>query len=162
MNHIHSQKDDNYHALDILIEMRNAKLPSYFVNSIMEHCQKYEGIRDLMEMWFEETNKEERDNIIVDLQTSLDDIENAPRKIEKISLDLNNLELIRNDIDDLKKALRLEVDSQGGISELSRRTGIPQPSLSRFFSSKSMPRRTTLFKIAKALNISNPTFKWMI
>ena len=63
MNHIHSQKDDNYHALDILIEMRNAKLPSYFVNSIMEHCQKYEGIRDLMEMWFEETNKEERDNI---------------------------------------------------------------------------------------------------
>lgn len=154
-------KDDNFHALDILVEMRNANLPPPFVNSLMEYCQKYEGIRDLMEMWFEESSKAEQDSIITDLQTSLDDIANAPHEFEKqISIDFDDLDAIRNDITEFKNELRKEVDRQGGISELSRRTGIPQPSISRFFSSKIMPRRTTLFKIAKALNISVSSFKW--
>ena len=42
---------------------------------------------------------------------------------------------------------------QGGISKLADLTGIPQPSLSRFFNSNAMPRRDTVLKIAKALNI---------
>jgi len=46
------------------------------------------------------------------------------------------------------------VDKKGGIKKLSTLTGIPQPSLSRFFGSSSMPRRNTLFKIATALNLS--------
>jgi DNA-binding phage protein len=45
------------------------------------------------------------------------------------------------------------VTKHGGISKLSDLTGIPQPSLSRFFNSSSMPRRTTLLKIAKALKL---------
>ncbi len=62
-----------------------------------------------------------------------------------------------------KSNLRKKIDPKGGISELSGRTGIPRPSLSRFFSSSSMPRRTTLFKIAKALNLpeSSISFKWL-
>lgn len=43
--------------------------------------------------------------------------------------------------------------TRGGISKLAELTGIPQPSLSRFFSSNAMPRRSTLLKIAKALNL---------
>lgn len=31
----------------------------------MENCQKYEGLRDLMEMWFYETSQKERDKILV-------------------------------------------------------------------------------------------------
>ena len=49
---------------------------------------------------------------------------------------------------------RFIVDTKGGISKLSELTGIPQPSLSRFFYSASMPKRITLLKIAKALNLS--------
>jgi len=62
-----------------------------------------------------------------------------------------------------KTRLRAEVDRQGGISELARKTGIPQSSLSRFFLSEAMPRRTTLFRIAKALNLPETAigFKWM-
>jgi DNA-binding phage protein len=43
-------------------------------------------------------------------------------------------------------------------------SGIPQSSLSRLFSSTTMPRRTTLFKIAKALNLPETAigFKWTI
>ena len=53
--------DKDLHVLDILNEMRRAGLESAFIFSLMEHCQKYEGIRDLMEMWLEETNIIERD-----------------------------------------------------------------------------------------------------
>lgn len=154
-----SHINNNFHVLDILLEMRNAKLPPPFVNSLMEYCQKYEGIRDLMEMWFEESELEERDNIISDLQSTLDDIANAPDKVEYFNFDFNDMDAIRKDVENFKKKLRAEVDRQGGISELSRRTGIPQPSLSRFFSSKTMPRQTTIFKILKALNLSQSIFK---
>ena len=75
----------------------------------------------------------------------------------------NDIDEVKRDVTEFKKCLREEVDRQGGISELARKTGIPQPSLSRFFSSASMPRRTTLYKIAKALNLPESAigFKWV-
>lgn len=66
----------------------------------------------------------------------------------------DGLESIAKNIEGFKKGLRRLVDRNGGINELVKKTGIPQPSLSRFFSSQSMPRRTTLYKIADALGLS--------
>jgi len=160
----HEDSHSDLHVLDILNEMRHQGLESSFIFSLMENCQRYEGIRDLMEMWFEETNSKERDKIIADLQESLDDIENAPQKLEERPyLHFDDLDKIKSDIVAFKKFLRAEVDRQGGISELARRTGIPQSSLSRLFTSNSMPRRTTLFKIAKALDLPETVigFKWV-
>lgn len=151
------------HALDVLNEMRRAGLEGAFICSLMENCQRYEGIRDLMEFWFEETDSGEREKIIADLQESLEDIVDAPQKPEERPyLRFNDLNEIRKDVLAFKKQLRAEVDRQGGINELARKTGIPQPSLSRFFTSSSMPRRTTLYKIAKALNLPESAigFKW--
>lgn len=163
--HIHADNPRNdLHVLDILNEMRRIDLESTFICTLMENCQRYEGIRDLMEMWFEETDSKERAKIIVDLQESIDDIINAPQKPEERPyLRLEDLEEVKIDIIKFKKQLREAVDRQGGISELARKTGIPQPSLSRFFTSNSMPRRTTLYKIAKALNLPESTisFKWV-
>lgn len=105
----------------------------------------------------------EKDLIIADLQDTLDDIVNDPKEPEERPyLQYEDLEAIRQDIYEFKEKLREEVDREGGINELARRTGIPQPSLSRFFSSDSMPRRTTLYKIAKALNLPESAigFKW--
>lgn len=162
----HSDNQDNsLHILDILNEMRHQGLEGTFIRSLMEHCQHYEGIKDLMEMWFEAHDSGDRDGIIADLQESLDDIEDAPQRPERRPyLRFDDLEEIRNDVVAFKERLRAEVDRQGGISELARRTGIPQSSLSRFFSSIAMPRRTTLFKIAKALNLPETVigFKWTI
>lgn len=158
-------QDNDLHVLDILNAMRHRGLESAFIRSLMENCQHYEGIKDLMEMWFEENDSNERDRIVADLQESLDDIESAPQKPERRPyLRFDDLEEIRNDVVAFKERLRSEVDRQGGISELARKTGIPQSSLSRLFSSTSMPRRTTLFKIAKALNLPETVigFKWTI
>lgn len=160
-------QDDNQdkalHVLDILNEMRHVGLQSTFICSLMEVCQQYEGIRDLMELWFEETDPKERDKVIVDLQESLDDINDAPQKPEERPyLRFDDLEKAKHDILEFKKFLREEVDRQGGITKLAQKTGIPQPSLSRFFNSNSVPRRTTLYKIAMALNLPESAvgFKW--
>jgi DNA-binding phage protein len=165
MNSAHIQQgDDNLHVLDVLNEMRRRGLESVFICSLMEHCQRYEGIRNLMEMWFDETDSKEQSKIIADLQESLDDIINAPQNPEEYpSLPSNDIDKIKRNVIEFKKRLREEVDRQGGVSELARKTGIPQPSLSRFFSSVSMPRRTTLYKIANALDLPKSAvgFKWL-
>jgi len=167
MRHVHIQDDNsgkNLHALDILNEMRSVGIESTFICLLMENCQRYEGIRDLMEMWFEEIETKERDKIIADLQECLNDIVDLPLKPEERPyLRFDDLSDIRYNVLEFKKELRKEVDRNGGISELARKTGIPQPSLSRFFMSSSMPRRTTLYKIAKALNLPESAicFKWV-
>lgn len=162
--HIQANEDNNLHVLDIFNEMRRSGLESTFIFSLMENYQRYEGIRDLMEMWFDETNVKERSKILADLQESIDDITTSPQKPEERPyLRYEDLDEVKRDVIEFKKRLREEVDRQGGISELARKTGIPQPSLSRFFTSGSMPRRTTLYKIAKALNLPESAIgiKWV-
>ncbi len=167
MSHAQTHEDNpsaDLHVLDILNEMRRIGIEGAFICLLMEYCQRYEGIRDLMELWFEEVDSGERDRIIADLQDSLEDIVDAPSKTEERPyLLFNDLKDIKNDVMAFKERLRSEVDRQGGINELARKTGIPQPSLSRFFTSSSMPRRTTLYKIAKALNLPESVigFKWI-
>ena len=75
-------------------------------------------------------------------------------KIEGVYIRFDDLEKIATDIRAFKNALLMKVNNLGGISKLSELTGIPQPSLSRFFNSTSMPQRITLLKIAKALGLS--------
>lgn len=167
MNYPQSQSEYNkdLHVLDILNEMRHQGLESAFICSLMENCQRYTGLKDLMEMWFEENNSEERNNIIADLQESLDDIENMPQKPEgRPYLSFDDLDEIKKDVIAFKQRLRIEIDRQGGISSLAKKTGIPQASLSRLLASSSMPRRTTLFKIAKALKLPETAigFKWTV
>ncbi|NGX58514.1 MAG: hypothetical protein K940chlam3_01421 [Chlamydiae bacterium] len=163
ISHTNDEGHNGLHVLDIFNEMRRLGLESTFIFALMENCQRYEGIRDLMEIWFDEDDVVEKEKIIADLQDVLDDIQNAPKTSEERPfVHYKDLDVIKKDVVKFKNRLREEVDRQGGISELSRRTGIPQPSLSRFFTSTSMPRRTTLYKIAKALNLpeSSVGFKW--
>ncbi len=118
MCHVAVHKDNpgnNLHILDILNEMRRAGFESAFIYSLMEHCQRYEGIWDLMEMWFDETNPKERDKIVADLQESLNDIIDLPYKPEERPyLRFDDLDNVRSDILEFKKQLRREVDRHGG------------------------------------------------
>jgi DNA-binding phage protein len=66
----------------------------------------------------------------------------------------NDLDEIAKDIRGFKDSLLQEVIKRGGISKLAELTGIPQPSLSRFFNSNAMPRRATVLTIAKALGLN--------
>lgn len=161
----YDHSNNSLHVLEILNEMRHVGLESTFIGSLMENCLRYEGIRDLMELWAEETDSTERDKIVHDLQESLDDIIQAPAKPEERPyLRPDDLVEVKTDVRAFKERLRREVDRQGGLCELAKKTGIPQPSLSRFFASNSMPRRTTIYKIAKALHLPESAlgFKWSI
>jgi DNA-binding phage protein len=52
-----------------------------------------------------------------------------------------------------KAKLRKLIDQHGGVSAVAKLTGIPQPSLSRMLNSGSIPRRSTLYRIANALDL---------
>jgi DNA-binding phage protein len=105
-----------------------------------------------MTLWKNEIDKKERNEIISDIQDLLDDC-NQNRKAEEVYIKFNDLETIAKNIRSFKDSLLQIVNEHGGISYLAGLTGIPQPSLSRFFNSNAMPHRSTLLKIAKALEL---------
>ncbi len=105
-----------------------------------------------MHLWADEKDHEEKKEIIADIQDMIDACEQK-EKFEEMYIKFNDLEAIAKNIRAFKDSLYQMVMERGGISKLSELTGIPQPSLSRFFNSNAMPRRATVLKIAKALNL---------
>jgi len=145
--------DVRVEIIEIGHEMKKTGLPNPFVAASVQTAFEFEGVYDLMKIWAEETDQEERDATVADIQEMVDEC-SQKEQVEGVYVRFDDLEQIAGNIRNFKDNLRLIVDQNGGIGKLSDLTGIPQPSLSRFFSSASMPRRATLLKIAKALNLS--------
>ncbi len=139
--------------MHIGVQMDNSGLPKEFVGAAVSTAFEFEGVYDLMKLWTEEETESERQEIIADIQDMIDDCSQKKRG-EKAAIRFDDLDTIAKNVRFFKDNLRGVVDEKGGIKELSNLTGIPQPSLSRFFSSNTMPRRATLLKIAKALKLS--------
>ena len=133
---------------------QDPELSPAFIKGAVELAVQSQGAFDLMCLWRDERDPEERALIIADLQEAIEDTKDAPSQvIKKPKLNFADFDEVLKDVKSFKKKLRDLVDQRGGISHLAKLTGIPQPSLSRFFSSSSMPRRTTLYKIAEALDL---------
>ena len=145
--------DIRMEAIEIAHQMNMAGLPKNFIAAAVETAFKFEGVYNLMKMWADEEDQEEKDETIAEIQDLIDDCSQT-EKIEGVYVRFDDLGAIAKDIRKFKDGLREIVDSNGGIGQLAALTEIPQPSLSRFFSSASMPRRATLLKIAKALKLS--------
>lgn len=141
---------DRLEIFKIATAMDQLGLPAEFIAKVAMLAQEDEGVFELMVMWSQE---EERDSAVEAMQELVEDHENEG-PTERPYVRFDDLETIAGDVVAFKARLRDKVDEWGGVSQLSRATGIPQPSLSRFFGSSSMPRRTTLYKIAKAMNLS--------
>jgi len=142
------------HAAQIAVKMRKAELPAEFVASALAHSRANRGIYELMAMWEEDGDNDERVAAVADIQELLDDAEAAPQHpTAKPRVGVVELDDIVAKVVAAKTKLRALIDRNGGISVVARRSGIPQPSLSRMLSSGSMPRRTTLYKIAAALDL---------
>ncbi|MDJ0763120.1 MAG: helix-turn-helix transcriptional regulator [Myxococcota bacterium] len=138
---------------EISYQMKTAGLPKPFIAAAVKTALEFEGVYDLMRLWQEYTEPEDRAEIIADLQDMIDDCEQKD-KVEAVYIRFDDLDTIAQNIRQFKDSLREKVDARGGITKLAQETGIPQPSLSRFFNSASRPRRNTLYRIAKALKLS--------
>jgi DNA-binding phage protein len=145
--------DIKVEIVEIGHEMNQAGLPKEFIASAVSTAFEFEGVYDLLKMWVNEDDSAERDEIIADVQELIEDCSQAGQ-IEGVYVRFDDLDAIAKNIRGFKDHLRSIVDQNGGIKNLSTLTGIPQPSLSRFFNSATMPRRSTLHKIARALKLS--------
>ena len=136
----------------IAIKMKKAELSDEFIVSAVQTALEFEGVADLMNLWADEKDGKEKDQIIADIQDMIDTC-SQKEKLEEIYIKFNDLDAIAKNIRAFKDSLYQIVMDRGGINKLSGLTGIPQPSLSRFFNSNAMPRRSTVLKISKVLNL---------
>lgn len=149
------QKDtssNDVELFEIAHKMKIEKLPDSFISAAVKTGMQYEGVSDLLKLWFYEDTAEERNEIIADIQELIEDCQ-LKTNDKVVTIKINDLDAISKDIRKFKDSLLCIVDQKGGISHLAELTGIPQPSLSRFFNSNSMPRRITLLKIRNALKL---------
>jgi DNA-binding phage protein len=140
-------------AFSIGSMMKGQGLPNHFIARAVDLSEEFEGIFDLMRLWRDESNEADREEIIADIQELIDDCAQG-EKVQAAYIRFDDLEMIAADVRRFKDSLRALVDERGGIGKLAELTHMPQPSLSRFFNSASMPRRATLNRFARALNLS--------
>lgn len=135
----------------IALSMKAAGLDEDFIAAVIERAWMEEGILDLLELWRDEPS--ERDSIVADLHEHLEDQAEVVGVVEKPKIPFDELDRVATEVMAFKKKLRDLIDRNGGVAAVARKSGVPQPSLSRILSSASMPRRTTLYRIARALDL---------
>jgi DNA invertase Pin-like site-specific DNA recombinase len=139
----------------IVVDMQHAGLDREFIVHAFELAHTDQGVYDLMALWVDATDEDERDEVVADIQESLDDYRDAPASPEKRPyIKYDELGDVAQRVMAEKAKLRQIIDQHGGVSAVAKKCGIPQPSLSRMLSSPSVPRRATLYKIANALDLS--------
>ena len=137
----------------IVVEMGNAGISHQFIADIQTIAQQDQGAFDLMDMW-SKADDDEKDEIVADLDEILDDYRDAPSAPQqKPYIHFDKLDGVATQVVEYKKRLRDLVDRNGGVVSVAQKSGIPQPSLSRMLNNASMPRRTTLYRIANAIGV---------
>ncbi len=146
----------------IAARMIHDKISPSFVEKAIAFVKEYEGGMELLFLWAEDEDENEKDNIIADLESHIqeeDFIYHSSYSMIKSSIDLDKdfekIKSVGEKILEFKKELRKIVDTKGGISELSKHTGITKPYLHRFFHSPNIPKKTILQKISKELGIED-------
>ena len=155
-NYIQLDEQNPHHSVElfkIATQMKEAGLSDHFISSAIRCALVFEGVADLVQIWSQENDLVERNEIIADIQEMVDACA-QPAKEEHSRIKINDLESVAKDIRQFKDSLLEIVIQKGGLNSLAKKTGIPQPSLSRFFNSNAMPRRATLLKIGRALDLS--------
>ncbi len=138
----------------IMVEMESAGLGRNFIVAASELARTDQGVYDLMALWQGAKDDSEKDEIVADIQESIDDYRDAPpAPMKKPYIKFEKLGDVAQQVMAKKAKLRDIIDRHGGISAVAQKTGIPQPSLSRMLNSPSMPRRSTLYRIANALDL---------
>lgn len=142
------------HAAEIAQAMVKIDLPVEFIINLLNLiAQDHRSVYELMALWQEAETDKDRNEAIADLQEVLDDLEHSGPKRQIQYIPYEQLKTVADRVVEYKQKLRDIIDRHGGVSKVAELSGIPQPSLSRMLNSASMPRRTTLYKIAIALKL---------
>lgn len=139
-------------------EMLKCDLPVSFVERARRLAIEFEGGFDLLMLWHETTDQDEKDSIIADIREEIDEMRDnegihGSRPLKRPKINFDDIEDMGTSIVDFKKRLRRIVDNWGGVPKLAKAIDMSPPSLYRFFNSASIPRKTTLYKIANALDL---------
>ncbi len=138
----------------IAADMVRANLDFDWVIAVATLAKTDQGAFDLMKLWHHAEDKASKAEIVADLQDTLDDYVDSPSEpTQRPKIPFDDLPAVTRNVLAEKKKLRDLIDRHGGVSAVAKKSGIPQPSLSRMLNSASMPRRSTLYKIAIALGI---------
>ena len=146
-----------------VVQMMSTDLDRGFLAAAYELAFTDQGAYDLFELWSETDDPAERDEILADIQDLVDDNRDAPKQpLQKPYVKFEQLDEVTGHVLKDKATLRSIIDKHGGVSAVAKKTGIPQPSLSRMLNSASIPRRSTLYKIANALDLPEKeiAFEW--
>jgi len=139
----------------IVVAMSDAGLDAGFVRRANDLAREDQGAYELLELWSEEEDEREREEILADMQDMLDEADDLPaRPLEKPYIGFDQLDDVAARVRTHKEHLRQLIDAHGGVSEVARQAGMHQSALSRLLNSASMPRRSTLYRIANAMGVS--------
>ena len=145
-------------ASAVFVAMRESGLAVSFIRPVGELARHDQGIFELVMLWRDahaSGDIEERDAVVVDLQAHLDEAEEAPAAPQqKPYIKFDKLPELAQQVAAYKIKLRDLIDKNGGVNAVAKKSGIPQPSLSRMLASAAMPRKTTLYKLANAMGLS--------
>lgn len=147
---------------EIATKMKHAGLRDAFIDAVVTAASSSQAISDMMRLWSRERSPKERDEIVADLQDMIDDSQQESQ-LKAAYIRFDDLEQVAKHVMAFKESLLLIVHKRGGLKRISELTEIPQPSLSRFFNSASMPHRTTLLKLRDALKLDRVPLgeKWI-
>lgn len=148
------EKNEIISILKNLIEKGYSKV---FIYDCLIYSRKHESMYELLQIWNQSNDENEKDEIIANLQDMIDDCQYVPK--EPIEIDLSDIDNISKNLRAFKDALSIIINEKGGIKILSEKTGIPQPSISRLLNTYSIPQRVTLLKIKNALGIDKITLE---
>lgn len=133
-------------------EMVVAGLPAAFVLRVLELAGESEGVEDLVRLWAEAPDSDEREEVEAELHEALEDREGGARDLRIASAEQADRLLATRLA--WKQHLRKLVEDRGGVSAVARRAEMPQPSLSRLLNTPSEPRPATLARLATAMELT--------
>jgi hypothetical protein len=114
--------------VSIMVEMEGAGLDRNFIAAASELARTDQGVYDLMALWHGTSAKSEREEIVADIQESIDDYRDAPpAPLKKPYIKFEKLGDVAKQVMAKKAKLRDIIDRHGVSRRWPRRPASPSP-----------------------------------
>lgn len=142
--------------------LKQKDLERDFLMTVLELARKETPFYKMLLLW-EESDLKDRKEILADLEDMVEEYHDRPlTPVELPYIKMDKLASIADEVKKYKDFLRERVSRAGGVSVVAHKCKMAQPSLSRFLNTTSLPRKSTLEKLAKVLGLSQKEmgFEW--